>query len=100
MAPKQNSPKNKKSIKKKVVMDIAQKMKIIELLESGEKIASIARRFVVNESTIRTIRDNKDKIRHSATQLGPHSKYCKISRSGSIIVIHKKIWENNEKKLI
>ena len=82
MAPKQNSPKNKKSIKKRVVMDIAQKMKIIELLESGKKIASIARRFVVNESTIRTIRDNKDKIHHSATQLGPHSKFCKISRSG------------------
>ena len=66
MAPKQNSSKNKKSIKKKVVMDIAQKMKIIELLESGEKIASIARRFVVNESAVRTIRDNKSvTVQHS-----------------------------------
>ena len=63
-------------------MDVAQKMKIVELLESGEKIADIARRFVVNESTIRTIRDNREKIRKSALQLGPHSKLCKISRSG------------------
>ena len=58
MAPKKTSP-NIKKIKKRAVMDIAQKMKIVELLESGEKIADIARRFVVNESTIRTIRDNK-----------------------------------------
>ena len=54
-----------------MVIDIAQKMKIIEVLESEEKIDSIARRFVVNGSTVRTIRDNKDKIRHSATQLDP-----------------------------
>ena len=63
-------------------MDIAQKMKILELLDKGEKVAGVARRFVVNESTIRTIRNNKSKIRDSASKLGPHAKFCKISRSG------------------
>ena len=82
MAPKNKSPKVNKTIRKKVVIDIAQKVKILELLESGEKIAAIARRFVGNESTIRSIRDNKQKIRESAAKLGPHAKFCKIARAG------------------
>ena len=45
MAPKENGPQ-KKSTRGKSVMDIAQKMKIIQLLESGEKVAAVAKRFV------------------------------------------------------
>lgn len=84
MAPKNKSPSGKTMKKKKAVMDIAQKMKILQLLDEGEKVSAVARRFVVNESTIRTIRDNKQKIRESASKLGPHAKFCKISRSDKI----------------
>ena len=57
-------------------------MKILELLDNGEKLAVVARRFVVNKSTIRTIRKNKNKIPGSASKLGPHAKFLKISISG------------------
>ena len=79
MAPKKKSPA--KNMRKKVVMDLAQKMKVIELLKNGEKVASIAKRFVVNESTIRWIRDNMEKIIGSASKLGAHAKCCKITRA-------------------
>lgn len=86
MAPRQNSQNNKKG-RKKNVMDLAKKMKILELLENKEKVASIAKRFGVNESTIRSIRDNKSKITNSFSKLGPHAKCCKISRSGTILTL-------------
>lgn len=85
MAPKNKSPM-KKVERKKSVMDLAQKMKIIQLLESNEKIASIARKFLVNESTIRSIRKNKEKIKLSASKLGPNAKFCKISRDGNFFI--------------
>ena len=65
-------------------MNLATKLKILDLLESGEKIAAIARRFDVNESIIRSIRDNKNKIRESTSQLGSHAKFCKITSNGKI----------------
>ena len=65
-------------------MDLAQKMKILQLLDQGEKVSVIARRFVVNESTIRTILENKKKIIDSASKLGPNAKFGKISRSEKI----------------
>ena len=83
MAPRENGSKQK-PLRGKSVMDLAQKLKIIQLLEGGEKVAAVAKRFVVNESTIRSTRDNKQKIRDSASKLGPHAKFCKISRSGMI----------------
>ena len=84
MAPKNKSPKKgTPKMKRKSVMDLSQKMKVLELLENGENVAAVARRFVVNESTIHTFRNNKDKIRSSAAQLGPHAEFCKISRSSS-----------------
>ena len=59
MAPKtNNTPKTNK--KKRKVLNIAQKLEIVNLLENGEKVAAVARKFEVNESTIRTIRDNAD----------------------------------------
>ena len=81
MAPNKNTQNSKiQKFTLKAVMDIAQKIKILELLDNGEKIAAVARRFIVNESTIRTIRNNKNKIRDSAPKLAPHAKFCKISR--------------------
>ena len=53
---------------------IGVKLKILNLLESGERVAAVARKFKINESTVRTIRDNKDKIRHSASTLGQFMK--------------------------
>ena len=64
---------------------MAQKLQILNLLKSGEKIASIARKFDFNESTMRSIRDNEKKIRETASQLGKHAKVCKIARGGKII---------------
>ena len=66
-------------------MDLAQKQKILELLENKETVVSIAKRFVVNESTIRSIRQSKLKIINSFSKLGPHAKFSKISRSGNIL---------------
>ena len=65
-------------------MDTAQKMKILQLLDDGEKVSAVARRFVVNESTIRTIGSNEEEIRESAFTLKPNAKFCKISRSEKI----------------
>ena len=61
-------------------MELAQKMKILELLENEETVASIAKRFGVNDSTIPSILDKKSKITNSFSKLGPHAKCCKISR--------------------
>lgn len=85
MAPKNKSPV-KKAERTKNVMNLAQKMKVIQLLENNEKIATIARRFMVNESTIRSIRNNKEKIKQSASALGPNAKFCKISRDGNFLI--------------
>lgn len=86
MAPKKattNAPK--KVSREKKVMDLATKLKIIELLEDNERYAIIARKFEVNESTIRSIRDNKAKIKESSSKLGAHAKFCKISRQGNFL---------------
>lgn len=84
-------------------MNIGEKLKIIELLEKGETVASIARKFNVNESTIRTIRNNKNKIRESSSGIGAHAKLSKVIRNVNLIkmedllitwiqdLIHKKI---------
>ena len=39
--------------KKKEMMDLAQKLKILNLLRQGEKLAALGKRYNVNESTIR-----------------------------------------------
>lgn len=44
---------SKRNIK---VLTLADKLKILNFIDSGEKIATIARRFNVNESTVRTVR--------------------------------------------
>ena len=72
--------------RKKGVMDLTQKLKILDLLKQGEKIAKLARRFNINESTIRSIRDNEEKIWRSFGNLGSGAKYSKISRGGKIYI--------------
>lgn len=83
MAPRKNkSPQKAKRPRK--VMDIAQKMKILDLLESGKTVAEVARKFDVNESTIRSIREKKKEIRISSTHLGQHAKFVKTVRGNLI----------------
>ena len=87
MAPqsKKTSASTKKTPSRaRSVMNIADKLKILDLIDNGEKIAAIARRFQVNESSIRTIRDNKDRIRNSSLNLGQHAKFVKVVR-GNIL---------------
>lgn len=83
MAPPKKTPKKTPSRNRKV-MNLADKLKILNLLRSGEKVAVIARRYDVNESTIRTIRDNEVKIRESAGTLGQHAVTAKIVRQNFI----------------
>ncbi|XP_058809920.1 tigger transposable element-derived protein 1-like [Phymastichus coffea] len=64
--------------KNRKVMSLADKLKILNSLRDGDKVAAIARRFEVNESTIRTIRDSEAKIRESAQILGQHAQAAKV----------------------
>ena len=51
-AKKLSKPKSRK------VLNIADKIKILNLLDDDEKVAAVGRKFNVNKSTVRTIRDN------------------------------------------
>ena len=81
MAPKTNKSPKKVTKKVRKVMSIADKLKILDLIEGGEIIAVIARWFDVYESTIRTIRANKEQIRRTSATLGHHAKFVKTVRS-------------------
>lgn len=61
-------------------MTLSDKLKILNSLQQGEKVAVLARRYDVNESTIRTIRANEKKNRNSAQILGQHAKFTKVVR--------------------
>ena len=67
MAPKKNSPKKNK--KQRKVLSLAEKLKTLNFLRDGDKIAVVARRLNLNESTVRTIRDSEEKICRSASIL-------------------------------
>ncbi|KAJ8682493.1 hypothetical protein QAD02_018285 [Eretmocerus hayati] len=87
MAPtKKNSP-SKNPVKKraKKIVDIATKLKILDLLRDGEKISNLARRYEANESTIRSIRDNQEAIRAASANLGVHGKFTKINRKKCVM---------------
>ena len=51
--------------KKRKVMTLAEKIKVLNDLESGLSLAEVGRRHGVNESTVRGIRKVKDNIRVS-----------------------------------
>ena len=74
--------KNEK--RKKKVMNLEQKVHILELLKSGMKVSAVAKKYSVNESTIRSIRDSGYKIITSFKQLGSQAKYSKISRGSCV----------------
>uniref|UniRef100_A0ABD2X0P4 HTH CENPB-type domain-containing protein n=1 Tax=Trichogramma kaykai TaxID=54128 RepID=A0ABD2X0P4_9HYME len=78
MAPSAKKPSKPKSRK---VLNIADKIKILNLLDDGEKVAAVGRKFNVNESTVRTIRDNAANIRNSAAHLGKHAVLTKVTRN-------------------
>lgn len=83
MAPSKN--KSTKITKKRKVLNIGDKVKIINLLESGEKVAAVGRKFGISESSVRTIRDNKEKILKSAADLGSHAHLSKVVRNPNIV---------------
>ncbi|KAL7306176.1 hypothetical protein TKK_0001621 [Trichogramma kaykai] len=67
--------------KERKPMTLSDKIKVLDLLKNGEIVAAVARKFDVNESTIRTIRKNKEKIFQSVQQLGQYAKQVKTSRN-------------------
>ena len=46
-------------------MTLQQKGQVLDMLDRGMKVVDVASSFQVNESTIRTIRKNKEKIQQS-----------------------------------
>ena len=70
MAPLKKTPPKKSKSRK--VLTLGDKLKILELLEENQTVAAVARKFNINESTVRGIHDNKDKIRKSCSQVGAH----------------------------
>ena len=73
-----------KQKRKKELMYLAQKLKMLDLLRQGERVAALSKRYNVNESTIRSIRTNEEKIRKIFSNLGNNANYSKISRGGII----------------
>ncbi|XP_006875041.1 PREDICTED: tigger transposable element-derived protein 1-like [Chrysochloris asiatica] len=55
------------------VMSLANKMRVLEMLDQGETNTAVGRFFGVNESTIRTIKKNAKAIRASASRGTPES---------------------------
>ncbi|KAL7299198.1 hypothetical protein TKK_0007794 [Trichogramma kaykai] len=62
------------------VLNIAMKLKILDMLNSGEKFSFVAKKFSVNESTIRCIRDSAENIRETASKSGSQVKSSKVHR--------------------
>jgi Tc5 transposase DNA-binding domain/CENP-B N-terminal DNA-binding domain len=54
--------KEKVCLKRKAVT-LEVKIKMLDRLREGEKLGTVAKKFNLNESTVRTIRDNEEKIR-------------------------------------
>ncbi|KAM6151616.1 tigger transposable element-derived protein 1-like [Rhynchocyon petersi] len=65
---------NAKKVKRvRKVMSIANKMRVLEMLDQGKTNTAVGRAFGVNESTIRTIKKNEKAIRASASRGTPES---------------------------
>lgn len=60
-----NMPNEKKTPLKRKFLSIELKIQILDRLQNQERISDIARHFNLNESTIRTIKQNEEKIRSS-----------------------------------
>jgi len=57
--------------RKKNVLTLVNKIEILDELKSGETVASLARRYEMNESSVREIRTNEDAIRRSVMESVP-----------------------------
>ena len=77
--------KRKKSYKK--VMSIATKIEVLKFLDNGDKVSTLAKRYNVNESTVRSIRDKAKQIRETAANLGAQVKVTKIARKNNNILM-------------
>lgn len=55
--------------RKRVVLSLVEKIKILDALKS-DKVASVARKFGMNESSVRELRKNEEKIRASVKESG------------------------------
>lgn len=74
----------------KRVMNLLQKVELLDKLSKGKSIASVARDYNVNESTVRYIKKNEDKIRQSVAESANCStKVCSISRDVNIEKMEK-----------
>ena len=69
--------------RKKVVMSLADKLKVLEMLENGESGVAVGKAFSVNESTIRGIKKSGADIRASAARGTPTSNKS-IGRSRDV----------------
>lgn len=82
------SNKNKKAIatkRSKKVLKLIEKGAILDALEKKKPVVSIARKHKINESSVRTIRQNKEKVRHSLQSSAPKcGKVAGYTRSGPI----------------
>lgn len=79
--------------KAKKVLTLFEKNKILDCLDKKETVASVARKFNLNESSVRTIRQNKDKIRKSIASSVPScAKTVSYTRSA--------VLEKTEKALV
>ena len=89
MAPKCTPKKRTKNI-----MSLADKLSIINALQGGEKVAYLARKYNVNESTIRSIRDNQKKIKESAANVGMLEAVNRSIDSLNPRAMMKLFWKN------
>lgn len=55
--------------RKRVVLSLVEKLKVLDALKV-DKVASVARKFELNESSVREIRKNEEKIRGSVKESG------------------------------
>ncbi|CAB0034563.1 unnamed protein product [Trichogramma brassicae] len=84
--PTPKKPVSNEKKRDRKVLNLVEKIKILDALADGEKVAVLARRFNVNESSIRTIRDIEKKTREtSCCCFAGWKLYNQIRRKISIV---------------
>jgi len=67
--------------RRRKVLTLVQKIEILDKIKRGDTVASLARKYEMNESSVREIRKNEVTIRHSVMESAPiSSKTCFITR--------------------
>ncbi|KAF0746713.1 tigger transposable element-derived protein 1-like [Aphis craccivora] len=67
--------------RRRKVLTLVQKIEILDKIKSGDTVASLARKYEMNESSVREIRKNEVAIRRSVMESAPiSSKTCFITR--------------------